>query len=315
MPYSFGPWYTTGCTSPKLLCGGGEGIVHSSDVASHGFTGAGGPFNRLYTRLNRKSSCTAPVKSAAIGDELVQRERALHVVVGERRVAAHVAGEAEIVHRHEDAVDADEGQEEVPLPDRLVHHLAVHLREPEVRAGEDAEHRGDAHDEVEVADDEVRAVQVGVDRRLREEEAADAAADEHRDEAEAEERRGREAELRAVYGADPEQRGDGRRDRDDQRRHREERRRDGVHPAQEHVVSPHGVAQAADRGHAGDEHLGAEERLAREGRQDVRDDAEARQDRDVDLGMAEEPEEVLPEHRRAARVRLQPVADDEAAPG
>ena len=43
----------------------------------------------------------------------------------------------------------------------------------------------------------------------------------------------------------------------------------------------------------------------------VRDDPEARQDGDVDLGVAEEPEEVLPEERRSARVRLQLVAEDQ----
>ena len=44
----------------------------------------------------------------------------------------------------------------------------------------------------------------------------------------------------------------------------------------------------------------AEERLAREDRHDLGHDAEGRQDEDVDLGVAEEPEEVLPEQRVAA---------------
>ncbi len=47
----------------------------------------------------------------------------------------------------------------------------------------------------------------------------------------------------------------------------------------------------------------AEDRLAGEDRQDLRGDAHRRQDHDVDLGVAEEPEEVLPEQRLAAARR------------
>ena len=51
----------------------------------------------------------------------------------------------------------------------------------------------------------------------------------------------------------------------------------------------------------------AEQRLAREDRQDLRHDAHGRQDQDVHLGMAEEPEEVLPEQRVAACRRVEEV--------
>ena len=44
-----------------------------------------------------------------------------------------------------------------------------------------------------------------------------------------------------------------------------------------------------------------EDRLAAEDRQDLGDDAEERQRDDVDLGMAEEPEQVLPQDRPAVR--------------
>ena len=49
----------------------------------------------------------------------------------------------------------------------------------------------------------------------------------------------------------------------------------------------------------------AEQRLAREDRQDLGDHAHRRQDDDVDLRVAEEPEEVLPEDRVAARGRVE----------
>src|SRR5207247_3384010 len=51
----------------------------------------------------------------------------------------------------------------------------------------------------------------------------------------------------------------------------------------------------------------AEDRLARESRQHFRDDAHRGQDQDVDFGMAEEPEQVLPEQRVATPVGLEEV--------
>ena len=51
----------------------------------------------------------------------------------------------------------------------------------------------------------------------------------------------------------------------------------------------------------------AEHRLAREDRDDLGDEAEHRQDQHVDLGVAEEPEEVLPEQRRAAGLGVEEV--------
>ena len=66
------------------------------------------------------------------------------------------------------------------------------------------------------------------------------------------------------------------------------------------MVRPDHEADDAD----GDHRVGhaeiAEDRLAREGRDDLADDAEARQDEDVDFGMAEEPEQVLEQDRIAA---------------
>ncbi len=55
----------------------------------------------------------------------------------------------------------------------------------------------------------------------------------------------------------------------------------------------------------------AEHRLAHVGDQDVGNDAHPGHDRDVDLGMSEEPEQVLPEQSRSAGVRLQLVIDDQ----
>ena len=77
------------------------------------------------------------------------------------------------------------------------------------------------------------------------------------------------------------------------------------HADREHVVRPDDERQDRDRG-GGVDHRGvAEQRLPRERRNDLRDDPERRQDHDVDLGVAEEPEDVLVHHRIAAARRIE----------
>ncbi len=90
------------------------------------------------------------------------------------------------------------------------------------------------------------------------------------------------------------------RDGDQHRGEHEEQLRRERHADREHVVRPDDERQEGDRGGRVHHGLVAEQRLAREGRDDLRDDAEGRQDQDVDLGMPEEPEDVLEHHRVAA---------------
>ena len=52
------------------------------------------------------------------------------------------------------------------LAHALVHHAAEHLGKPVIGPGEHAEDRRHAHDHVEVADHEVRIVEVKIERRL-----------------------------------------------------------------------------------------------------------------------------------------------------
>src|SRR5437867_167995 len=63
--YSYGPLFTTGVFPPKLSCGGGVAVVHSSVVASHGLSLAFGPLNMLQNRLMTKMNCAAIVTIAA----------------------------------------------------------------------------------------------------------------------------------------------------------------------------------------------------------------------------------------------------------
>jgi hypothetical protein len=69
----------------------------------------------------------------------------------------------------------------------------------------------------------------------------------------------------------------------------------------EHVVRPHTEGQHPDQDRRRYQPFVAEHRLAAEHRNDLGDDAEERQRDDVHLGVTEEPEQVLPQHRPAGR--------------
>ena len=86
---------------------------------------------------------------------------------------------------------------------------------------------------------------------------------------------------------------DCRRHRDDQCCRREEETEVRVHAADVHVVRPDDETQAADRDDRPDHHAIAEDILARVRAQEVGDDAKGRQRDDINLGVAEEPEQVL----------------------
>ena len=75
----------------------------------------------------------------------------------------------------------------------------------------------------------------------------------------------------------------------------------------EHVVRPDEQGVETDRDRRERDRLVAEDRLPREDGDDLRDDAERRQDHHVDLGVAEEPEQVLVEDRVAALVGQEEV--------
>ena len=115
-------------------CGGVSGVCHSSVVARQGLPPAGLPCFRLQTRLNRKMSCAAATTSAAMRDGGVHRLRRIRdeVRVAHREVAARHAEDAEVVHRQEDRVRAEERDPEVQLAERLVRHAAGDLRVPVV---------------------------------------------------------------------------------------------------------------------------------------------------------------------------------------
>ena len=95
------------------------------------------------------------------------------------------------------------------------------------------------------------------------------------------------------HGADPVEELHAGRNGNEEGHEGEERQQDGAGDV--HVVSPHGHRQGADGQRREDQADVAEDRLAGEDRNDLGDDAEERQREDVDLRVAEEPEQVLPQ--------------------
>src|SRR6185369_4726683 len=106
--------------------------------------------------------------------------------VGESGIAPRISGQTEVVHGCENAIHADERQVKVQLAKGFVQHAAAGLGEPVEGAREHAEDGGYAHNHVEVADHEVGVVEVQVESRLAEEDAAHAAGHEQRHEAKGE---------------------------------------------------------------------------------------------------------------------------------
>ncbi len=155
---------------------------------------------------------------------------------------------------------------------------------------------------MEVRDDEIGIRQRDIDADVAEEQSGQPADQEGADEADREQHRHREVDVAAPQCQHPVVDLDRGRDRDDQRGGRKEEAEVRVHAADEHMVRPHHHRQHADRQDRPHHGAIAEDALARMHADQVRHDAERRQRDDIDLGMAEEPEQVLEQQRTAALV-------------
>ena len=205
-------------------------------------------------------------------------------------------------------MEADEGQPEVDLAQLLVEHATGHLREPEVHAGVGREHDGSEKGVVEVGDHEVGVRDVEVQRGGRQHDAGQTTEQEGREEADGEDHRGLEGDPALPHGAEPVEELQAGRDRDEEGHEAEERQQHGTRD--EHVVGPHGQGQSGDRQGRENQADVAEHRLTGEDREDLGHDTEERQGQDVDLGVTEEPEQVLPQDR-ATVGRVVDVAAEE----
>src|SRR5438046_6098500 len=98
--------------------------------------------------------------------------------------------QAEPVHGHENAIDAGERQPEMNFAERLVQAATKKFGEPEKQRAKNGERRGDAHDEMEMAGDEIVAdCGSGGEIAAREENSGEPAGEKKRNETEREEHR------------------------------------------------------------------------------------------------------------------------------
>src|ERR1700681_2220945 len=184
----------------------------------------------------------------------------------------------------------------------FIHHSSGHFWEPEICSGEDSKHRGNSHDQMEVADNEVSGMKHDIDGRLSQKKSAHAAAHEHRNEAQGKQRSRIDSQLRPIQAESPYQHDDGGRDGYDQRWERECQRRVVIHTADEHLMPIDHVTQNGQSPKGINKYSLAQHRLTHIRDQDMRDDSHARNDCNIDLWMPKEPEQVLPEQSRATGV-------------
>ncbi|MND51374.1 hypothetical protein D3C80_423610 [compost metagenome] len=205
--------------------------------------------------------------------------------------------------REEHQVHADEHDPEMQLADRLVIHVAEHFREPVIPGGKDGEDRAERQDVVEMGHDVIGVVKRAVEAGIGQLHAGDAANGEQEDKADRPDHRCRKRDRAAPHGRDPGEDLDACRHRDHHRGENEITLRIERQANRVHVVGPDDEADSADRHHCIGHAEITEDRLFREGRDDVADDAEAGQDENVDFRVTEEPEQMLVEDRVAAAFR------------
>lgn len=109
--------------------------------------------------------------------------------------------------------------------------------------------------------------------------------------------RGIPGDVALPHGANPVEELNAGRNSDEEGHKGEERKQDGA--GHEHVVCPNSHGQGADSQNREDQADVAKDWLTGEYRNDLRNNAEEWQCQDVNLRVAEEPEEVLPQDRAA----------------
>ena len=201
------------------------------------------------------------------------------------------------MHWPERHVHTNDHQPEVPRAEPLIEHLAEHLRPPVVKAGEQPEDRATEQHVMEVGDDVVRVGLLGVTWCHRVCNTRQATDREQQDESDRKLHRGAEHQLAAPHGERPVDDFDSRWNRNGHRCHREHCYRHWAKTRGKHVVGPHTPPDEADCGTRKHHERIAKQWLATEHRQHLRDNAERRQDEHVDLGVAKDPEQVLPQQR------------------
>ena len=141
--------------------------------------------------------------------------------------------------------------------------------------------------------------------RHRKHHARETSDEELEEEADAENERQLEAKLAAIHGCQPVEDFYARRNRNKKRRGDEEGIGEGNHANAEHMVRPDAQADKCDRHHGSHHDRITEDGFAGENRNDLGGNRKRRHDEDVNLGMAENPKEMLPEHGITTRLGIE----------
>ena len=164
---------------------------------------------------------------------------------------------------------------------------------------------------MEMGDDEIGVVHLQVDRHGGQHHAGQPAGDEDEEEAEHEQQRRPEDRPSAPEGRQPAEDLQAIWNGDHHAGCGEEAGAELGQPGREHVVDPEAEGEKAHRDQRKHQRQIAEHRTSRERDDDRRDHAGRRQEDDVDLRMAEEPEQVLEQQHVAALGRVEDVGADQ----
>src|SRR5690606_31857822 len=93
---------------------------------------------------------------------------------------------------------------------------------------------------------------------------------------------------------------------------REREERDLTQSRGEHVVTPNREADDPDQDSGKNDDRVSEKRFAGENRNDFRNDSHRGENQDVNFGVTEDPEKVLPENRLSAEDRFEEVGSGQA---
>src|SRR5713226_7734842 len=182
------------------------------------------------------------------------------------------------------------------LAERFVQATAKKFGEPEKQGAKNGECRGHAHDQMEMAGDEIVADGSGGEIVAREENSGESAGEKKRNEAEREKHGGVELDARVPECAEPTDQEDRGGQSEGRSQQRKDERRKGIHAAGKHVLAPDAKTENAHAAQRQNNEAFLPNRLAGKSGNQMRDDAEARKHGDVNFGLREKPEEALPQN-------------------
>src|SRR2546426_6372722 len=219
--------------------------------------------------------------------------------------------QAEPVHGHEDAVDACERQPEMNLAERFVQPAAKQFGKPEKQRAKNGECRRDAHDEMEMASDEIVADGSSGEIVAPQENSGESAGEKKRNETEREKHGGVELHARIPQCAKPTEQQDCGGQSEGRSQQRKDQRRKRIHAAGEHVLAPNAKTENAHAAQREYNEAFFPNRLSRERGKQMCDQAKARKHGHVDFGLREKPKEALPKNGNSVGDSAGPLIGDE----